>query len=187
VTKETLQYPLATPLKLLSQNLRDCLDIIQKSQRTPMSGNHHQEVNYLFTCSVVDAASSLSAIGSLYWIISLCWYNISYATWTLGRCNKMTPREQYLTQARRVVGYLKHFPKGVSMHDTAYTEHIIFHTEERLNGERGGGEFNPWASEEISMGPPEKKGKLGRMRALHMTSSLGDLSPVFAFSYIILL
>ena len=60
-------------------------------------------------------------VGSLQWAVTLCRFDIAYATNTLARYTSM-PREGHLKAAHRVVGYLKHFSKGRIMVDTTSLE-----------------------------------------------------------------
>ena len=56
-------------------------------------------------------------IGSLQWAVTLCRFDIAFATNTLARYTSL-PREGHLKAAHRVVGYLKHFQKGRILIDT---------------------------------------------------------------------
>ena len=55
-------------------------------------------------------------IGSLQWTAMLCRYNIAYATNNLARYS-VAPREGHLKAALHVVGYLKHYAKGIILMD----------------------------------------------------------------------
>jgi hypothetical protein len=57
----------------------------------------------------------------------------------------MLPREGHLKAVKRILFYLKTFPKGRVIIDTSYPDHSMYHVEDHSNWM----EFYPDASEEI--------------------------------------
>jgi hypothetical protein len=89
-----------------------------KPVKTPMSEVHHRETD--------DSPLSKyrSIIGCCVWIIVLGRFDIAYATSAMSRFN-MSPREGHLKAVKRILAYLKTFPKGKLIIDTAYPDHSI--------------------------------------------------------------
>jgi hypothetical protein len=73
----------------------------------------------------------------------------------------MQPREEHLKGVKRILSYLKTFPKGRVIIDTLYPDHSMYPVEEHSNGM----EFYPDASAEIPKDLPPEKGPRVRMTA----------------------
>ena len=58
-------------------------------------------------------------VGSLQWAVTLCCFDIAFATNILARYTSIS-REGHMKAALRVVGYLKHYSKGRIICDTRY-------------------------------------------------------------------
>jgi hypothetical protein len=71
----------------------------------------------------------------------------------------MIPREGHLKAVKRILSYLKTFPKGRLIIDTSYTDHSVYSVEDHSNWI----EFYPDASEEIPKSLPPEKGLRVRM------------------------
>jgi hypothetical protein len=71
----------------------------------------------------------------------------------------MLPREGHLTAVKRILSYLKIFPKGRLIIDTSYPDHSVYHVEYHSNWM----EIYPDASEEIPKDLPPEKGIRVRM------------------------
>jgi hypothetical protein len=71
----------------------------------------------------------------------------------------MLPREGYLKAVKRILSYLKIFPKGRVIIDTSYPDHSMYPVEDHSNWR----EFYPDASEEIPKDLPPEKGPRVRM------------------------
>ena len=84
-----------------------------KPIKTPMSEGYHPEVYDTPICTEEDSAKYRSTIGCCIWIIVLGSFDISYATSAMSRFN-MSPREGHLKAVKRILAYLKTFPKGIS-------------------------------------------------------------------------
>jgi hypothetical protein len=67
----------------------------------------------------------------------------------------MLPREGHLKEVKRILSYLKTFPKGRVIIDTSYTDHSLYPVEDHSNWM----EFYPDASEEILKDLPPEKGR----------------------------
>jgi hypothetical protein len=93
-----------------------------KAIKTPMSEGYHHEVDDSPLCTEDDSAKYRSIIGCCIWIIVLGRFDIAYATSVLSRFN-MLPREGHLKAVKRILSYLKTFPKGRVIIDTSYPEH----------------------------------------------------------------
>jgi hypothetical protein len=66
----------------------------------------------------------------------------------------MVPRKGHLKAVKRILFYLKTFPKGRIIIGTSYPDHSIHHAEDHSNWM----EFYPDAGEEIPNDHPLKKG-----------------------------
>jgi hypothetical protein len=69
------------------------------------------------------------------------------------------PREGHLKAVKRILSYLKTFPKGRVIIDTSYPDHFMYPVEDYSNWM----EFYPDASEEIPKDLPPEKGPRVRM------------------------
>jgi hypothetical protein len=119
-----------------------------KPIKTPMSEGYHPEVDDSPLCTEDDSAKYRSIIGCCIWIIVLDRFDIVYATSTMSRVN-MLLREGDLKGVKRILSYLKTFPKGRVIIDTSYPEHSMYPVEDHSNWM----EFYPDASEEIPKDP----------------------------------
>jgi hypothetical protein len=66
----------------------------------------------------------------------------------------MLPREGHLKAVKRILSYLKTFPKGRVINDTSYPDHSVYPVEDHSNRM----EFYADASEEIPKDLPPEKG-----------------------------
>jgi hypothetical protein len=71
----------------------------------------------------------------------------------------MLPREGHLKAVKRILSYLKTFPKGRVIIDSSYPDHSVYHVENHSDWM----EFYPDASEEILKDLPPEKGPRVRM------------------------
>jgi hypothetical protein len=71
----------------------------------------------------------------------------------------MLPREGRLKSVKRILSYLKTFPKGRVIIDTSYPEHSVYPVEDHSNWM----EFFPDTNEEIPKDLPPEKGPMVRM------------------------
>ena len=122
--------------------------------KTPMAEEYHPEIDDSPLLDDLHIAKFRSIIGSANWIITLGRFDINYATSALSRFN-MAPREGHLQAAKRVLGYLKLFPKGRTIFDTSYPDHEGFPIDDHPNWK----EFYPDAEEDIPIDIPLAKGK----------------------------
>jgi hypothetical protein len=121
-----------------------------KSTYSPLcKGYHHPEVD--------DSAKYRSIIGPCIWMIVLGRFDIAYATSAMTRFN-MLPREGHL-KAKRILSYLKTFPKGRVIIDTSCPEHFVLPVEDHSNWM----EFYLDAGEEIPKDLPHDKRPRVRM------------------------
>jgi hypothetical protein len=88
-----------------------------KSIKTPLSEGYHPEVDDSPLCTEDDSAKYRSIIGCCIWIIILGRFDIAYATSAMSRFN-MLPIEGHLKEVKRILSYLKTFPKGRVILDT---------------------------------------------------------------------
>jgi hypothetical protein len=65
-----------------------------------------------------------------YSVLDRC--DIEYATSAMSRFN-MLPREGHLKAVKRILSYLKTFPKGRVIIDTSYSDHSVYPVEDHLN------------------------------------------------------
>jgi hypothetical protein len=130
-----------------------------KPIKTPMSEEYHPEIDDSPLCTEDDSAKYRSIIvGCCMWIIVLGRFDIAYTTSAMSRFN-MLPREGHLKAVKRILSYLKTFPKGRVIIDTSYPDHYVYPVEYHSNWM----EFYPDASEEIPKDLPPEKGPRVRM------------------------
>jgi hypothetical protein len=86
-----------------------------------MNKGYHPEVDYSPLCTEDDTAKFRSIIGCFIWIIVLGRFDIGYATFAMNMFNILT-REGHLKAVKRILSYLKTFPKGRDIIDTSYPE-----------------------------------------------------------------
>jgi hypothetical protein len=125
---------------------------------TPMSEGYHPEVDDSPLCTEDDSAKYRSIIGCGIWMIVLGRFDIAYATSAMSRFN-MLPREGYLKEVKRILSYIKTFPKGRVIIDTSYPYHSMHFVEDHSIWM----EFYPDESEEIPKDLPPEKGPKVRM------------------------
>jgi hypothetical protein len=82
-----------------------------KAIKIPMSEGYHLEVDDSPLCTEDDSAKYRSIIGCCIWMIVLGRFVIGYATSDMSRFN-MLLREGHLKAVKRILSYLKTFPKG---------------------------------------------------------------------------
>jgi hypothetical protein len=123
-----------------------------------MSEGYHPEVDDSPLCTEDDSAKYRSIIGFCIWIIVLGRFDIAYATSAMNRFN-MLPREGHLKAVKRILSYLKTFPKGRVIIDTSYPDHSLYPVEDHSNWM----EFHLDAGEEIPKDLPPEKGPRVRM------------------------
>jgi hypothetical protein len=129
-----------------------------KAIKTLMSEGYHPEVDDSPLCTEDDSAKYRSIIGCCIWIIVLYIFDIAYATSSMSRFN-MLPREGHLKAVKRILSYLKTFPKGKVIIDISYPDHSVYPVEDHSNWM----EFYPDATEEILKDLPPEKGPRVRM------------------------
>jgi hypothetical protein len=135
-----------------------------------MSEGYHPEVDDSPLCTDDDSAKYRSIIGCCIWIIVLGRFDIEYATSAMSRFN-MLPREGYLKAVRRILSYLKTFPKGRVIIDTSCSDHSMYPVEDHSNWM----EFYPDAGEEIPKDLPPEKGPWVRMTVYVDSDHVNDL------------
>jgi hypothetical protein len=119
---------------------------------------YHPEVDDSTLYTEDDSAKYRSIIGCCIWIIFLGRFDIAFVTSALSRFN-MLPREGHLKAVKRILSYLKTFPKGIVIIDTSYPDHSVYPVEDHSNWL----EFYPDVSEEIPKDLPPEKGPRVRM------------------------
>jgi hypothetical protein len=129
-----------------------------KPIKTPMSEGYHPEVDDSPLCNEDDSAKYRLIIGCCIWIIVLGRFDIAYATSAMIRFN-MLPREGLHKAVKRILTYLKTFPKGRVIIDTSYSDQSVYLVEDHSNWM----EFYPDASEEIPKDLLLEKGPRVRM------------------------
>jgi hypothetical protein len=97
-----------------------------------MSEGYHPEVDDSLLCTEDDSAKYRSIIGCCIWIIVLGRFDIAYATSAMSRLN-MLPREGNLKAVKKILSYLKTFPKGRVIIDTSYHDHSLYPVKDHSN------------------------------------------------------
>jgi hypothetical protein len=123
-----------------------------------MSEGRHPEVDDIPFCTDEDSARYRSITGCCIWIIVFGRFNIAYAISAMSRFN-MAPREGHLKAAKRILAYLKTFPKGRVTIDTSCPSHHEYPVEDNPNWK----DFYPDAEVEIPKDLPMSKGPKVRM------------------------
>jgi hypothetical protein len=129
-----------------------------KPIKTLMSEGYHPKVDYSPLFTKDDSAKYKSIIGCSIWIIVLGRFDTAYATSAMSRFN-MLPREGHLKAVKRILSYLKKFPKGRVIIDISYPDHSIYPVENHSNWV----EFYSDSIEEILKDLPPEKGPRVRM------------------------
>jgi hypothetical protein len=89
-----------------------------------MSEGYHSETDDSPLCTKDDSSKYRSIILCCVWIIVLGIFDIDYATSAMSRFN-ILHREGHLKAVKRILPYLKTFPKGRVIIDTSYPDHSI--------------------------------------------------------------
>jgi hypothetical protein len=97
-----------------------------------MSEGYHPEVDDSPLCTEDDSAKYRSIFGCCILIIVLGGFDIAYATSAMSMFN-MLPREGHLKGFKRILSYLKTFPKGRVIIDTSYPDHSMHPVENHSN------------------------------------------------------
>jgi hypothetical protein len=129
-----------------------------KPIKTPMSEGYYPDVDDSPLCTEDDSSKYRSIIGYCIWIIVLGRFDIAYTTSAMSMFN-MLPREGHLKSVKRILSYLKTFPKVTVIIDTSYPDHSVCPVEYHSNWM----EFYPDAGEEIPYKLPPEKGPRVRM------------------------
>jgi hypothetical protein len=105
-----------------------------KAIKTPMSEGYHPEVDDSPLCTEDDSAKYRSIIGCCIciWKIDLGIFDIANDTSAMSRFN-MLPREGHLKADKRILSYLKTFPKGRLIIDTSYSDYSMYPVEDHSN------------------------------------------------------
>jgi hypothetical protein len=94
-----------------------------------MSERCHLEIDDTPMYTEKDDALNRSIIGCSIWRVALGRFDIAYATSGMNRFN-MLPREGHLNSAKRILAYLKTFPKDRIINDTKSTNCSIYPIED---------------------------------------------------------
>ena len=113
---ETFQVSAKTFIVGFAKRIEDLMGVF-RHYTSPMDPTYKPEIDETPLLVGDDIGRYRMLVGSLQWVVTLCRYDIAYATNTLARYTSI-PREGHLKAAHRVVGYLKHFSKGRIMYDT---------------------------------------------------------------------
>jgi hypothetical protein len=149
---------LATPARNYIQNVVPKIESLfgkeLKPIKTPMSEGYHPGIDDTNMYTGEDSDEYKSIIGCCIWMIVIGRFDIVYATSSMSRFN-ILPREGRLKVAKRILAYLKTFPKWKIIFDTTYPNHFIYPIENHSNWM----EFYYDAEEEISNDLPKSKGQ----------------------------
>jgi hypothetical protein len=97
-----------------------------------MSEGYHPEKDDSPLCTEDDSAEYRSIIGCCIWIIVLGRFDIAYATSAMSRFN-ILPREGHFKAVKRILSYLKTFPKGRLIIDTSYPDNSVYTVKDHSN------------------------------------------------------
>jgi hypothetical protein len=97
-----------------------------------MSEAYHPEVDDSPLFTEDDSAKYISIISCFIWMIVLGRLDIEYATYDMSRFN-MLPREGHRRAVKRILSYLKTFPKGRIIIEILYPDHSVYPVEDHSN------------------------------------------------------
>jgi hypothetical protein len=123
-----------------------------------MREGYHPDIDDSPLCTEDNSDKYRSIIGCCIWIIVLGRFDMAYATSAMSRFH-ILPREGHLKPVKRILSYLKTFPKRRVIIDTSYPDHSVYPVEDHSNWM----EFYPDASEVIPNDLPPEKGTRVRM------------------------
>jgi hypothetical protein len=109
-----------------------------------MSKGYHPEVDNTQLCPDEDSAKYGSIIGQCIWIIVLGRFNIAYVASAMNSFN-ISPREGHLKLVKRILVYIKTFPKGRLIIDTTHPDHSTYPVADHPDWK----DFYPDVDEEI--------------------------------------
>jgi hypothetical protein len=113
---------LALSAKTYIQNIIPIFEVLFGKEFKPikksMSEGYHPEVDDSYLCTENDSAKYRSIIGCCIWIIVSGRFDIAYATSAMSRFI-MLCREGHLKAIKRILSYLKTFPKERIIIDTS--------------------------------------------------------------------
>jgi hypothetical protein len=124
-----------------------------------MSEGYYPEVDDSPLCTEDETSKYRSIIYCCIWIIVLGRFGIAYATSAMSRFN-ILPGGGHLKAVKRILSYLKTFPKGRVIIDTSYPDHSMYseHSVYPVEDHSNWMEFYPNAGEEIPKDLPPEKG-----------------------------
>jgi hypothetical protein len=97
-----------------------------------MSEGYYPEIDVSPLCTEDDSAKYRSIIGCCNWINISGRFDKAYATPAMSRFS-MIPRQGDLKAVKRILSYLKTFPKGRVIIDTSYPDHSVYPVEDHSN------------------------------------------------------
>jgi hypothetical protein len=153
-----------------------------KAIKTPMSEGYHHQIDASPLCTKDESDKYRSIVGFCIWIIVLGRFDIAYATSAMSRFN-LSPREGHLKAVKRMLFYLKTFPKGRVIIDTSYPDNSMYPVEDHSNWM----EFYPDAGEEIPKDLPLEKGTRVRMTVYVDADHANDLVARRSFTGILVM
>jgi hypothetical protein len=103
-----------------------------KPTKTLMSERYHPEIDDSPLCTEDESDKYRSIIGCCIWIIVLGIFDKAYDTSAMSRFN-MLPIEGHLKAVKRILSYLKIFPKRRVIIDTSYPDHSVYPIKDHSN------------------------------------------------------
>jgi hypothetical protein len=97
-----------------------------------MNEGYHPEIENSTICMEDYSAKFRSMISKCIWMIILGRFDIAHAPSSMSRFN-LLPREGHLNAVKRILSYIKTFPKGIVITDTSYPDHSIYPFEDHSN------------------------------------------------------
>jgi hypothetical protein len=141
-----------------------------KAIKATMCEGYHPKIDDSPLCTGDDSAKYRSVLGCCIWIIVLGRFDMAYATSAMSNFD-LLPREGNLKAVKRILSYLKTFPKGRVIIDTSYPENSVYPVEDHSNQM----EFYPNIGQEIPVDLPSEKGPRVRMAVYVDTDHAHDL------------
>jgi hypothetical protein len=135
-----------------------------------MSEGYHPEIDDSPLCTEYDSSKYRSIVGCCIWIIVFGRFDKAFATSAMSRFN-ILPREGHLKAVKRILSYLKTFPRRRVIFDTSYPDHSMYPVEDHSNRV----EFYPDSGEEIPKDLSPEKGPRVRMNVYVNDDNAHDL------------
>ena len=129
--------------------------------KVPMAETYHPKLDSTNLLSPIQISKFKSLIGSANWLITLGWFDIQYATYTLSQYS-MAPRQGHFEALQWIFGYLTKHPHGqipIGIADPPICQDVTFTSGQNWI------EFYSDACEDVPPDIPEPRGAEAKLMA----------------------